>query len=443
MIRDNKIKYIRDPIHDVIEIDSDALRIIDTFAFQRLRRIKQMGLGWMVYPSAEHSRFSHSIGAYHIAQKVIRILTQNSNYIFNEDERKSILLAALLHDIGHGPFSHLFESASEEIRTTFDIKYKFNHANIFKRILEDNNQLKKAIDKDILEKIIKIFSEEYTLQHSIISSQLDVDRLDYLLRDCHFTGAKYGTFDLNWLLRNFVCGKANKPKEVEGKEVIAINAKKGLSVLEQYIMGRFYMHKHVYYHKATRGFESIMVNIFKRIYHIDDKKLIGSEELRKIFNGEFEIENFLKLDDYVIFTWMKEWRKNTNDMILKSLIDRIFFRKPLKAIDALFEDKNFKKIDREKDKIKRLYANKDANEYLFFWDDPKAVAYKNTYSLKNIIEEIFVLNEKNEIVPFSWLNNNTIIESKPSLELQINKWYVPSYIRGKYLENERGENGNN
>jgi len=432
MSNNKKSKFIRDPIHDIIEVDSDALKIIDTFAFQRLRRIKQLGVGWFVYPSAEHSRFSHSIGTYHVAKKVLNILNNSSGVSFDKDIKKSLLYAALLHDIGHGPFSHLLERASEVIKSHFNLKYKFDHTLMSKKILSDDKQLNKCINKDLLTQIENILFEEQTLQHSIISSQLDVDRLDYLLRDCHFTGAKYGMFDLNWLLSNFVIGKADKPQEVKGKEVIAIDLRKGLSVLEQYILGRFYMHKHVYFHKVTRGFEAVMVNIFKRIYYLDNNKLIGTDILKKLFNGNISVGDFLNLDDYVLFSWMKEWLINSKDAILKSLIQRIFYRKPFKSFDLLYDKIEPKNIPKEDERIKNCYSSRDKYDYLFFWDDPKTFAYKDEYSLENILQEIFIRTEKGEILPLSKIGDNTIIDSRPALKLEINKWYMPLYIRDKY-----------
>jgi len=245
-----------DPIHGIMEIDKDAHEVIkaviDTCYFQRLRHIKQLSFAEFAYPGAVHNRFSHCIGASYLANKIYNALD------FKKDEiniRSALLLAALMHDIGHGPFSHIFEKVTGEFG--LHISHETWSSKFITQIISENprfsNQL--TLAKSIFEKKEGILSK-------VITSQLDVDRLDYLLRDSHFCGVSYGTFDLYWLIS---CIKTEKDE--------LIISEKGVKALEHYIMARRLMNQNVYFHKIKCSAEYLLQIFFKTLtIHLEQAK---------------------------------------------------------------------------------------------------------------------------------------------------------------------------
>ncbi len=312
-------KVIRDPIHNIIEVEDDIVKLIDTYAFQRLRRIRQLGVAWLVYPAAEHSRLTHSLGVFGMSKRIINALKQNSKKInLEKKEEKLISIAALLHDIGHGPFSHTFENVIKNLGGSF------NHEEMSIRIIQENKEITLHLQEygaNFPDLVCQILKKEYPSPHvgSIISSQFDADRIDYLLRDSYMTGANYGKFDVDWLLKNISIETATFPT-VEGQTVVCVNYNKGLNVLEQYILGRHYMYIHVYYHKVIRAFEATINNVIKRVLKQEHTELVGYRAIRDLCSGQLHVDEYLKLDDFTIISWFNEWYYQTNDPILKELL---------------------------------------------------------------------------------------------------------------------------
>ncbi|HIC9088398.1 TPA: HD domain-containing protein [Legionella pneumophila] len=251
-----KHKNMCDPVHGIMCFENELYitikRVIDSPYFQRLRQIKQLSFAEFAYPGAVHNRFSHSIGACYLSTVVFSTIYNDSTN--NEDQKICLALTALIHDIGHGPFSHSFEKIFNYALNFVDKKMgKISH--------EDWTQvfLKKLIEENYIEtnygRVVEdIYTKETNKLHGIISSQLDVDRFDYLLRDSHFCGVSYGNFDLLWLI-NRLC-------EQDG--VICIE-EKGINTLEHYIMARRFMNKNVYFHKIKCSFEYMLTVIFKLV----------------------------------------------------------------------------------------------------------------------------------------------------------------------------------
>ncbi|MCL4552968.1 MAG: HD domain-containing protein [Candidatus Marsarchaeota archaeon] len=246
-----KSKFIRDPIHDLIRIRPENRFIMDligTGPMQRLRRIAQLGLARLVYPGAEHSRFTHSIGVFHLAERVMNQLEEESERPIFEGHREAVLAAALLHDVGHGPFSHIFEKISKRLGLATAVK----HEAWTSRVITENDEIARILsERSIVEQVGQILSKIYSPHYvmAIISSQLDVDRFDYLLRDSYMTGTHYGEFDLEWMLRTLAVRKVRVPGDGSGMgseiETVVVDGRRGLSGLEEYLLGRHYMYQHV------------------------------------------------------------------------------------------------------------------------------------------------------------------------------------------------------
>lgn len=263
------MKVFRDPLHNVIQFDEEEdklfLSLIETKEFQRLRFIKQLGFSSFTYFGAEHSRFSHSIGSWHLMKRFVsqlKLLKDKKSKKMVEDITDQLdlaLAAALLHDLGHGPFSHVIEE-----------QLAYNHEFWTRNIIKGNTEV-----NDVLESYRKNFSDdvadviERTHENKaiikLLSSQLDVDRMDYLQRDSLMTGAGYGNFDLEWLINCLRIG------EVDGQIEVGLDLDKGLSIAEDFVMARYYMYKNVYFHKTTRCAEVLFRSILDRVFKLEQK----------------------------------------------------------------------------------------------------------------------------------------------------------------------------
>ena len=298
----NKKKIINDPVYGFVNIPYDIVfDIIEHPYFQRLRRIRQLGLTSMVYPGAYHTRFHHVIGAMHLAIQAIDTL-QSKGHLISDEERKAVICAVLLHDIGHGPFSHALE---------YTIVNGVNHEELSILFM-------KALNKHFkgeLDLTIKIFTNSYHKKflHQIISSQLDVDRLDYLTRDSFYTGVNEGIVGVDRII---------KLLNVHNDELVV--DEKGIYSIEKFLVARRIMYWQVYLHKAVVAAEFLVINILKKAKELvlAGEDLFATKSLKFFLNqnlasSDFEsnpeiLKYFSKLDDYDIFTCIKEWIDHPN-----------------------------------------------------------------------------------------------------------------------------------
>ena len=420
MNKTNNIKKIRDPIHNIIEVDGNALNIIDTVAFQRLRRIRQLGMGWMVYPAAEHSRFTHSVGTYHMSKRIMNNLEKNNpRFKLDKREKKLVTTAGLLHDIGHASLSNALETAIKNLNG------KFVHEEMAIRIIKECEEISSVLEKhgdnfkkDVCEILINNYSNPHVA--SIVSSQFDADRIDYLLRDSYMTGADYGRFDIDWLLKNIQMGISTFP-DTKGETVISINYDKGLNVLEQYLLGRYFMYTHVYFHKVIRGFETIITNIIRRILAKRYDDYIGFDYFSDLLSGEISVESFLKIDDFTLFTWFMIWYEKTDDQILKDLLYNLFSRKPF--YKGIIPPDNRQKYAEEMNKILNRFDTEEECDYYFWVDSPENTAYKDLY-IGDIFGEIFISYSSGDVVPLSSVEHSIINKAKDVLKKDDIVWYV-------------------
>lgn len=336
-------RVIRDPVHNLInfdggEIDQLLFDLISSREFQRLRRIKQLGLSEMVFPGANHSRFAHSIGVMHIARHMLDGLERTKVLQITEKQRVAVLAAALLHDIGHGPFSHAFEKVTNDNHEARTIEIIVDPSTEVNKILtrfdkELPDKLRIFFEKDLPDE----FREKAGIPHmltNIISSQLDADRADYLLRDSYTTGTQYGNFDLNWLLL--------QQKADHKKDRLCVGKKASIAA-ESYVLARFHMYQVVYYHKTTRAAEVMLKLLFNRYVSLlkgeggkkysDDIAPGAPSIVLKAFSGEnISLQDYLSLDDSTITEFFKSCTKSS-DIILSQLGDGILNRNLYKGID--------------------------------------------------------------------------------------------------------------
>ncbi|WP_029508453.1 HD domain-containing protein [Paucilactobacillus suebicus] len=321
-----KEKVLRDPIYNYIYVDNRIiLDLIDTPEFQRLRRIKQLGTTSLIFHGAEHSRFGHSLGVYEITRRICNLFQRNypsknpGDGLWDDHERLVALCAALLHDVGHGPFSHTFEhifhTNHEQITTQIITSPETNINKILRRVSPD-------FPKQVANVITHTYSNPQVVQ--MISSQIDADRMDYLQRDAYYTGTNYGKFDLERILRVM--------RPYEGGITFEIS---GMHAVEDYILSRFQMYMQIYFHPVSRAMEAILEHLLERA----DKLYKGNvtdidfapQMLTPFFNGSFTLQDYLTLDDGVLTTYFASWRKFP-DNILSDLASRFLDRKPLKSV---------------------------------------------------------------------------------------------------------------
>ncbi len=377
----SKVINLRDPVHDLIRIECPVVvKLMETQPFQRLRRIRQLGLACLTYPGAEHSRFTHSLGAYHLALRMAESLNQNAGKeIITREERSALGIAGLIHDIGHGPFSHLFEKVTER----FLGEKAAHHENWGTRILAEDPQLQDIVkgNQELFKLVQRIFDKLHRpIVSDIISSELDADRFDYLLRDSHMTGVHYANLDLTWILRCLV------PAEVKifGKpqEVLALDGKRGTSVVESYVLGRHYMYKHVYYHKTTRAAEQMLRNALQfATNQIADGKLKAPHPFfEELASRKASLENYLKLDDFLLLGYIDQWAEKDDD--LGKLCARLKRRQIFKTF-SYPDDFDMRAADESIQKIRDVARKKGFNPELnVILDDPSDIAIKSPTYLK-------------------------------------------------------------
>lgn len=317
----------RDPLHNIISLDESVtedrliVELIDSAEFQRLRRIRQLGLAMYTYQGAEHSRFTHSIGVMHLMTRALDQLPIRE--FATSEARLAGRAGALLHDLGHGPFSHLIEKV-----------FRINHEEWTARIILDPatqvNAILRKYDPELPALLASIYDYTYSpgFISQLVSSQLDCDRMDYLLRDSLMTGVKYGVFDLEWILH------ALRIERESGRIYVD---RKGIHAVEEYLQARYYMFRQVYFHRTLRSAEAVFVSALTRARELTLAGKLRCESPHSAFDKmllseTLSIEEYLDLDDTDPLYNMKRWA-NDADPILSDLARRLVNRKLFKAAD--------------------------------------------------------------------------------------------------------------
>lgn len=332
-------KVFLDPVHNPIRIEDPIIhQLINTSEFQRLRRIKQLGNVMFTFHGAEHSRFSHCLGVYSIARRITERFTEFFPEAWNPAENQITQCAALLHDLGHGAYSHTFERL-------FDTDHEAVTREIITSPETEVNQVLRQVSADFPEKVASVISHDYPNQQvvQLISSQIDADRMDYLLRDAYFTGVTYGQFDLTRILNSMV--------PIENDIAFRFN---GARSVEDYVISRYQMYMQVYFHPASRGMDVLLALLLKRAKFLyaenPDYFKFTSPCLIPFFEKNFTLKNYLRLDDGVMNTYFQSW-VDSPDKILSDLADSYINRKILKSFE--FSNETAPKLEQMKALIQK------------------------------------------------------------------------------------------
>lgn len=320
-------RIYRDPVHNIIALsdqrpdDALLIQLIDTREFQRLRHIRQLGLAHYTYQGAEHSRFTHSLGVMHLMTRVLNRFREK--HVISAEARVVARAAAMLHDLGHWPFSHVMEKVLHQ-----------NHESWTVKIIADPttqvHQLLAAFEPSLPEKVVAAIENKYRPSYvcQLVSSQLDVDRFDYLLRDSLMTGAQYGNYDLEWIIQSL---------EVDLEKDCVYLAANGLYAAEEYLRARYYMFRQVYFHRTLRSAETVLQCIMRRAVELATAGTIGflldGSVMQRVLTGQpLSVEDYLRFDDHDVMFHIKEWSRDA-DPILQDLARRFMERRLFKARD--------------------------------------------------------------------------------------------------------------
>ena len=369
-----KNKIINDPIYGFITLERGIIfDLIEHPYFQRLRRITQLGLSYLVYPGAYHTRFHHALGCMFLMKKAI-LQIRNKGHEITVEEEEALKIAILLHDIGHGPFSHALENSIANNISHEDL------SNIFMEKLNIEFDGKLSLS-------IKIFNNKYHKKflHQLVSSQLDMDRLDYLKRDSFFTGVTEGNIGTERIINML---------DVVNDELVI--EEKGIYSIEKFLIARRLMYWQVYLHKTVLSAENTLIKILQRAkYLLKNNEVLSSTTALKIFlNSNYSLEDFKtnrkllesfsQLDDHDIYSCLKEWQ-HSDDFVLSKLCKSILERKPLKIIT---QNNKFKsaEISKIKEVLKTKYQISDEEvSYLVFTDKVSNNAYQYSKTHINIL----------------------------------------------------------
>ncbi|MCO4520929.1 HD superfamily phosphohydrolase [Streptococcus infantarius subsp. infantarius] len=338
-------KVFRDPVHNYITVNHPVIYdLINSKEFQRLRRVKQVSTTVFTFHGAEHSRFSHCLGVYEIARRVTEIFDAKFPEIWDSNENLLTMVAALLHDVGHGAYSHTFEKL-------FDTEHEAITQEIITSPDTEVNVILRGVSPDFPENVASVINHTYHNKQvvQLISSQIDCDRMDYLLRDSYYSGARYGQFDLTRILRVI--------RPTADGIVFEYN---GMHAVEDYIVSRFQMYMQVYFHPASRAMEVLLQNLLKRakyLYHIDShffKKT--SPNLIPFLTNQACLADYLSLDDGVMNTYFQAWMAAEDD-ILADLASRFVNRKVFKSVT--FEEESRKDLSHLVELVKSVGFDPD------------------------------------------------------------------------------------
>ena len=395
LIQNNKKKIFNDPVYGFIAVpDEFIFDLIEHPFFQRLRRISQLGLSNLVYPGALHTRFHHVLGAMHLMSLAITVIRRKGHEITLEEER-AVIAAILLHDIGHGPFSHALE---------YDIVSEVSHEQISSFFME---RLSKEFDGK-LDLTLEIFQNKYTKKpflYQLVSSQIDIDRMDYLNRDSFYTGVTEGQIGSDRIIE--MLNVHNGQLVIEEKAIYSV---------EKFLVARRFMYWQVYLHKTVVSAEYMLIHILRRAKMLfqTGEKLFASPALEYFLsnnittedfrNNPINLETFAELDDSDIFGAIKVWQKSS-DKVLSTLAKRLMNRKLFK-IEISKEPFDDTRIAEEKARIKAKLDLTDEEVNFFVYSD---ILVNNAYNQKE--QNINLLMKNGEVIDASLASDNLNIST--------------------------------
>ena len=367
----SETKVLKDPVHSYIHINYEVVwNCLDSKEFQRLRRIRQLGGDFQVYPTAEHSRFSHSLGVYEIVRRMVTEIKSLSVEL-SEYDKICVMLAGLLHDVGHGPFSHAFEHITNHSHEDYTAKIILGETEL--------NQVLTEVSPRLPEDIVSIIEHNHPndILNQIISGQLDADRMDYLLRDSYFSATSYGQFDLERILRTMRVRKID-----ENKKALVVKYT-GIHSVEDYIMARYQMYWQVYYHPVARSYEAVFIQLFNRLKDIfkDNKEYFSDMKVLIPFleKNVVSVEEYFKLDENSLL-YCCSLIQDKDDEIAADLARRLQNRRLFEYVD--YSEENLAQI---KNMLKE--QNLDEKYYLRV-ENVEASVYSPYKGRKILIEQL-------------------------------------------------------
>jgi len=405
---------INDPVHGFIPAeDSLIIELINSRNFQHLRRIRQLGTTFITYPGAEHTRFLHSLGVYFLGTRIIEHLFNLSSNPFSHlstEERchikRVVQVACLLHDIGHGPFSHLFERITGIPHEDWTRKIILGEepSEIFHILTRYDSTLPKEVvsllDKNFLDPHFNIPS----CLNWIISSELDADRMDYILRDAYYTGVRSGFINVERIIYTLDVYRENIKGQIKEKIVVW---DKSFYNIEEYVFARYYLYWKVYYHKTTRFFDLLMLKIFQRLLEVSnssDMELASPNLIKVITTSPIRLADWLGVDDNDILISIKSWAKQAKDDILRDLASRFLYRKPFKCIPAEVLEKGSSSIIEKIREAEAYLQNQGVDTRYYFLDDQAHSCPYNFYDEE--IGTIYIIDKfSNKPHPLSELSS--------------------------------------
>jgi uncharacterized protein len=385
---------LRDPVHGLVSFEAEEESIVPALLqakeLQRLRRVRQTGLASLAYPGADHTRFAHAIGSACVMTRLVRRLRSIHDALpywqrLTTERARDALAAALLHDVGHGPFSHLFEQVLPQAR---------HHEEWTREIVldpsTDVNRILRRFDATLPERVADLVQgkHELTFLAKAVSGTFDVDRCDYLLRDAHATGVSYGSFDLDWLLRSLRFGVPVS----DAAPPLAIDGAKGIPAIESFLLARLFMFQQVYFHKTERASEWMLSRILERVGQLtQDGQRAGNtpQAISEIaVHGQTSLGQYLRLDDATLWVALASWCES-NDPVLSDLCQRFYARNLFKTYELFGEQatpsarvaalETAREIASEAGLDPEIYVGLDAASTVAFDDseDPLTVVFPN------------------------------------------------------------------
>lgn len=371
----NEKRVLRDSIHDYIHVDHLIIwHLINSQEMQRLRRVKQLGGTYQVFQSAEHSRFVHSLGVYQVVRKMLE--TECLAEVLSDYDKLCVMCAGLLHDIGHGPFSHSFEGVFLSHHEEMTVRMILEESEVHQILVKVHEDL----PRDVASIIQHTHPNRILIQ--MVSSQLDADRMDYLLRDSYMTGTTYGHFDMSRILRTMrIC---------EGKIVFK---ESGVQAIENYILARYHMYWQVYYHPTARSYEHLLQSIFQRVKDLYNQNYRFQTDLYYLLpflNDCVSVDNYTQLDESIVLYYFREFVKEA-DIILSDLSSR-FLNRRLFKYKQLKDQNELQKIQDISDRLGY------PSHYYIMSDYQKQEPYLH-YGESGELREIEILDHNNRLSP--------------------------------------------
>ena len=431
-MNDRETWRIRDPVHGLIvfgdgndkaqnETDRIAWRLLNTPEFQRLRRIRQLGFSDLVYPGATHSRFAHAIGVYHTARQLIEVIRRRLE--FDEERARVALLAALLHDIGHGPFSHVFEHVAHAMNL------KKRHEDWSAEIVQGDteiNHVLREVDEALPRQIGTLLKEDNPedIYAPVVSSQFDADRLDYLQRDRLMTGVECGHLDRAWLLNCLEVGSVTIDDEDAPIQVPCLYLNfKGVQVAEEYLEARFRLYKAVYMHKTTRAAEMMLRHLLTiAVRDLKDDELAQREPILHYFtSASSSLRSYLDLDDASIWATLATLAESEHTQV-SELARRLRNRCLYKCFDVgILDSPRGNLYSRFRRALREHHAGYD--DLLF--DNSEVAFYKwYDFSDSSVLKKVLVKTRAEDQEPTDIANVSSIVPALRDAE-RIQRVYAP------------------